>query len=117
MGSRPKIPIDIVSIRRAFSEGQVEWRQHAIVRLLERNISREDVAKIVEKGEIREQYHPRGRLPSCLIFGNVEDKVHHVVIAWNDLEKMAYVVTVYTPNLKHFEEDLKTRRKRETTRD
>jgi len=76
------VPIDIASIRHAFSEGQVEWRQHALVRLLERNISMEDV-----------------------------------VIAWNELEKMAYVVTVYTPDLKHFEEDLKTRRKRETTHD
>ena len=111
------MPIDIASIRHAFSEGQVEWRQHALVRLLERNISMEDVEKIVEKGDIIEQYHPSGGLPSCLIFGKVEDKVYHVVIAWNELEKMAYVVTVYTPNLKHFEEDLKTRRKRETTRD
>jgi len=111
------VPIDIASIRDAFSEGQVEWRQHALVRLLERNISREDIGKIVEKGEIIEEYHPSGGLPSCLIFGKVKGKVYHVVIGWNDLEKMAYVVTVYTPNLKHFEEDLKTRRKRETTRD
>ena len=111
------MPVDIVSIRRAFSEGQVEWRQHALVRLLERNISREDVAKIVEKGDIIEQYDPSGGLPSCLIFGKVKDKAYHVVIAWNELEKMAYVVTVYTPDLKHFQEDLKTRRKRETARD
>ena len=64
-----------------------------------------------------EQYHPPGGLPSCLIFGKVEDKVYHVVICWDELEKMAYIVTVYTPNLIHFEEDLKTRRKREATRD
>ena len=48
------MPIDIASIRHAFSEGQVEWRQHALVRLLERNISMEDVEKIVEKGDILE---------------------------------------------------------------
>ena len=116
MGSRPKIPIDIVSIRRAFSEGQVEWRQHAIVRLLERNISREDVAKIVEKGEIREQYHPRGRLPSCLIFGNVEDKVHHVVIAWNEMKRCVCYYCLHADFI-HLEEDLKTRRRGKIPRD
>jgi len=112
LGSRPKVPIDIVSIRRAFSEGQVEWRQHAIVRLLERNISREDVAKIVEKGEIREQYHPRGRLPSCLIFGNVEDKVHHVVIAWNEMKRVRMLL-LFTCRFYTFRRGFENSQKRE----
>ena len=60
--------MDITGIRRAFLEGRVEWREHTLIRPLERNISRDDIARVVEQGEIIEEYQAGQGLPSCLIY-------------------------------------------------
>jgi len=106
------MPLDIDEIRDAFFNGRVEWRQHALVRILERGISRADISHIVNEGEIIEEYTSQAGLPSCLIFGKVKEEVYHAVVGWNDQEKRAYVITVYRPDREHFEQDLKTRKKR-----
>ncbi len=49
----------IDGIRQSFQEGNIVWRQHAIVRMLERGISRGDVFEAVEDGRIIEQYERR----------------------------------------------------------
>jgi hypothetical protein len=49
--------------------------------------------------------------PSLLIDGRLKDDVLHVVVAFDDIESCCYVITAYKPDLEHFENDLKTRRK------
>ena len=49
----------IDGIRQSFQEGNIVWRQHALVRMLERGISRGDVFEAVEDGRIIEQYERR----------------------------------------------------------
>ena len=90
----------------------MEWRQHALIRLLERNISRNDIARVIERGEIIEEYQAGQGLPSCLIYGNLDKEAYHVVVAWDHTEREVYVITVYKLDLDHFEEDLRTRRDR-----
>ena len=41
-------------IRNVFLSGRVKWRVHALGRLLERGISRDDVSSVVGDGEIIE---------------------------------------------------------------
>lgn len=77
----------------------------------ERDISRQDVKKCIENGEIIEDYPEDFPHPSCLIFGHtVNNTVIHVV-AGKD-EKYIYIITAYFPNLEKFESDLKTRKGR-----
>ncbi len=42
----------IEGIRQSFQEGDIVWRQHALVRMLERGISRGDVFEAVRNGRI-----------------------------------------------------------------
>lgn len=75
------------------------------------DISRADVKKCIENGEIIEDYPEDFPHPSCLIFGyNVNNKVIHVVVG-KDSEYI-YIITAYIPNTTKFEDDLKTRKGR-----
>ena len=47
---------------------------------------------------------------SCLIFGySINGKILHIVAGCDNMK--IYVITVYYPDTKKFEDDLKTRRK------
>jgi len=100
----------IDSIRSAFRVGQVTWRLHALQRMLERNISRADVARAIENGEIIETYPDGKPFPAGLCLGFSAERPIHVVLAWDAEAQAVYVVTVYEPDLDHFGPDFKSRR-------
>ena len=49
--------------------------------------------------------------PSALFFGWAEGKPLHGVVALDETNEWAYVITAYEPDLEHFEADYRTRRK------
>lgn len=98
------------AIRSAFKMGRVKWRLHALSRILERSITRDMVFELVLKGEIIETYSADKPFPSYLVFGVTAERALHAVIAVDRESGIAYVVTVYEPDLEHFEADFKTRR-------
>jgi hypothetical protein len=76
--------------------------------MLERNIGRADVGSAVACGEVIETY-PVGRpFPACLILGFAGSKPIHVVVGWDGGTETAYVITVYEPDLEHFEAGFRT---------
>jgi hypothetical protein len=77
--------------------------------MLERNISRNEVKEVISLGEIIEEYPNDYPLPSGLMFYN-DIKPLHVVLSYNETNKMTYIITAYKPDLNHFEADFKTRR-------
>jgi hypothetical protein len=79
-------------------------------RLLERGISRGEVFRAMEHGEIIESYRHSEPFPSCLLL-RVEEQPLHVVAALDRELRTCHVVTVYRPDAQHFEADFKTRRK------
>jgi len=103
----------IEAIQSAFASGRVKWRLHALQRMLERNIGRADVARAIGCGEVIETYPVGKPFPACLILGLAGNKPIHAVIGWDAEIETAYVVTVYEPDLEHFEADFKTRRIKE----
>lgn len=102
--------LDISLLREAVAEGRVQWHRHALERLFERGISRAEVLRAMEHGEIIERYRERQPLPSCLIL-RVEEQPLHVVAATDPVSRVCHVVTVYRPDALHFEADFKTRRR------
>lgn len=98
-------------IRTACSEGRVQWRNHALERMMERGISRKQVKETLLQGEMIASYQDDNPFPSLLLDGRLGDDVLHVVVAFDEAESYCYVITAYTPDLEHFENDLKTRRK------
>lgn len=103
----------IEAIRSAFASGQVKWRLHALQRMLERNIGRVDVSQALARGEVIETYPVGKPFPACLIVGHAGNRPIHAVISWDAGTETAYVITVYEPDLEHFEADFKTRRVKE----
>jgi hypothetical protein len=100
----------IEKIRNAVKNKRRFWRIHASEKLLEYGILRNEIYNIILNGEVIKDYPEDPHNPSCLIFGKLRNEPIHVVCAYND-EDIAIIVTVYKPDLKHFEPDFKTRRK------
>lgn len=100
--------IDI--LQKYCGQSKVKWYKHALERMQERDISREDVKNCIMHGEIIEDYPDDFPHPSCLIFGyTMQNKVIHTVVSLGNEE--IGVITAYFPNIIKFENDLKTRRK------
>jgi len=98
-------------IQAACAEGRVQWRSHALERMMERGITRQRVKQVLMEGEVIASYLDDSPFPSLLLDGRLEDDVLHVVVAFDDGESYCYIITAYRPDIEHFENDLKTRRK------
>ena len=86
--------MDVKKIRKA-SRRELYFTQHALEKMIERNISEVEVEEVLGSGEIIEEY-PRDKYgPSCLIFGfRRGGKALHVLVSYSE---PLWVVTVYEP--------------------
>ena len=101
---------DLAALRDAVAMGRIRWQLHALERMLERSISREEVVGAILKGQVIEPYLTDRPLPSCLLLHMGQQPLH--VVAAVDVEAgIGYVITAYRPDLEHFEADYKTRRR------
>jgi hypothetical protein len=89
----------------------IEFRVHAVRRMFERGISKQDVELVLETGEVITSYPDDTPYPSRLVLGVVNGRALHVVVAINEQENMDIVITVYEPNVDVWESDFKRRRK------
>ena len=87
---------------------QFVWRKHALERMMERAITRDEVIHCAYNGEIIESYPDDYPYASCLVF-ELRTEPLHIVMALNNEE--CYIITAYRPNLNEFENDFKTRKK------
>ena len=74
----------------------------------ERRITSDEVIGCIQSGEIIEEYPDDRPLPSCLVFGTVENRNLHTVLG-SDTEYIS-VITAYEPDPEEWESDLKTRK-------
>lgn len=109
--------MEINELRKALDVGlPVEYSAHCQKRMLERDISREDIKRCIYYGEIIETYPLadgnicEDSLPSCLILGYrlVDNKAVHIVVGFNG--KRMLIISACYPNTKHWFSDNKTRR-------
>lgn len=100
---------DIETIRSYVREGSVVWRDHAMKRLRERKITRDDVRSAIYNGEIIEDRPDDIPTPCCLIFGsNVKGRYLHVICGV--LDDMVFIISAYYPDPDRWESDLMTRK-------
>ena len=102
---------DPQAVKLAINDGNIEWHRHALERMMERGISRSEVKKVLLTGEVIEEYPSDYPFPSLLVLGKPEGKPLHVVVAFDKERKLLYIVTAYSPDVLHFLDDYKTRRK------
>ncbi len=103
---------DVQSFRRNIEKGHVRWQRHALERIFQRGIKREDVFKVLRKGEIIEEYLDDKPWPSVLFLGWVDGQPFHVVAAYSPQLQEVAIITVYEPSLNYFENDFRTRRRK-----
>jgi len=83
--------------------------KHARHRLVERDISIDNVQFAIRHGEIIKQYNDDKPFPSCLILGKIEsNKPIHVVVSTDN--EYLYIITAYYPDSNEWDANLKTRK-------
>lgn len=85
------------------------FRVHAIQKMFERGISRDDVRLVVENGEVIREYPDDTPFPSRLILGWREKRPIHVVAA-NDDDDQTIIITAYEPDPAIWEPDFKKKK-------
>jgi len=88
------------------------FRVHAIQRMFQRRISKEEVRQVVATGETIETYPTDKPFPSRLILGWSGSRPIHVVAADDASVQETIIVTVYQPDLEEWESGFKRRTRR-----
>ncbi len=91
---------------------RLSWQKHALIRMLERDIYKEEVKKTLLDGDVIEEYFGDKPYPSFLILRiNEENKPLHVVASIDKQKPWCYIITAYRPDKTHFEDNFINRRK------
>lgn len=99
-------------IRKLAKSRKLEWKKHALKRLLERGITRQAVFNALNKCEIIESYIKDNPLPSFLLLGYDGAEPLHILVALDEENDLLWVITVYKPTSDEWENEFKTRRNR-----
>ena len=86
------------------------FRVHAIRRMIQRGISAEDIHRVMDSGEVIEEYPEDDPYPSRLMLGWIGSRPLHVAAADNRDDLETVVITVYDPDPAQWEPDFRTRR-------
>jgi hypothetical protein len=100
-------------IKEAVKLKNIKYRDHALERMMQRSILRSEVQKAILEGKIIEKYNDDFPFPSVLIAYIKTSKPLHIVLSYDDVNNICYIITAYIPNTNHFEDDLITRKKDE----
>jgi len=84
------------------------YRVHAVRRMAERDIREEDVAHVVSRGKVIENYPDDKPYPSCLLLGWLNGRPIHVVSATTEHEII--IITVYEPDPARWQPDFEKRK-------
>lgn len=83
-------------------------KDHAVMRMINRNILSSDVNEILHSCEVIERYPDDFPFPSKLVFKIVNGRPLHI---FSKDQNLGIVITVYEVDIEHFEADFKTRKK------
>ncbi|AEM78214.1 DUF4258 domain-containing protein [Thermoanaerobacter wiegelii] len=87
--------LDIKTIKKLILKGQWFLSEHALDRLIERNLRISDVLVSILNGEIIETYPEDPRGYSCLVLGRKDELFIHTVCGF--IKDNLVIITVYIP--------------------
>lgn len=105
-----ELPFTVTDLAEAIAAERYQWQAHAVRRALQRGLGDDDVHGAIRAGSIIESYPDDEPLPSALVLGYNGNVPVHIVVAYDVLERMLFIITVYVPDREHFEADHRTRR-------
>ena len=85
--------------------------RHAIIRTLERDISEMDIADALTYGRLVEDYPNDMPYPSRLLYHCCKDRHLHIVAAYDKVNGLEIIVTVYEPSTEEWEIGFMQRKK------
>ena len=106
---RPNLNPWLEALRQAVRNGRIEYKRHALERLLERGIRLDEIETTLLQGEVIEFYPDAYPLPACLML-YIGSQPLHVVAAFDRQSDVCHVITVYQPSQEKFKPDWKTRK-------
>ena len=98
-------------IDEALAAGSIRWREHRIDRMRERGLRVADLVDLLRHGDLIEQDPGRRPFPTAVLRGHVGTRALHVVVGWQPAGAVLHVITVYDPDLAHFEAGMSRRRR------
>lgn len=102
----------LVQIQQCVEENKISLKKHALVRMVERHISTEDLLNGLKSCLVIEEYPKDRPLPSYLVLGFSGNKPIHAVIAVEN-RTMVWVITVYVPSEEKWKDNYRIRRKKQ----
>ena len=101
--------MNIEFLKELVKSQKIRWTNHMVIRLLQRNISQEDIENAILNGEIIEEYENDYPYPSCLVYGiSLNNNIIHIVCGVNDDE--LWIITAYYPDKEKWDNSLKIRK-------
>ncbi len=103
--------LNIEALQKLCDDKSVIWSAHALKRLQERGIYRDDVFNAIHTGKIIEQYPDSYPYPACLVLGvSTNNEYLHIVAGCNG--NVVCIVTAYFLDSDKFESDSQTRKEK-----
>ncbi|MCH8156485.1 MAG: DUF4258 domain-containing protein [Nitrospinae bacterium] len=90
---------------------RIVFARHALTQIFKRSISIDEVEAVISHYEIVAEYPDDTPFPSRLVLGFVEQKPLHVVLGYDEKDKIGYVVTAYRPDSSQWEPSFIRKRK------
>ncbi len=104
-----ELSIDL--LQKLCKDNAILWTTHALRRLQERNIYREDIINVINNGIIIEQYPDSYPNPACLVLGvSLNNEYLHIVVGCDG--NYISIVTAYFPTTDKFNSDFETRKEK-----
>ena len=86
----------IEEIFKIIENKEYRFSDHAVKRMIERNVSRAEIEESIYNGRIIEEYPEDKYSPSCLIYGQTNKKRDlHIHLS---IPPMIVIITVYEPS-------------------
>lgn len=86
------------------------FSSHAIQQMFFRRISKDEVKRVINYGEVIEEKLDDNPFPSYLMFYFVNGKPLHVVFSYDKATDTGYVVTAYIPDSNLWTDNFRKRR-------
>jgi len=102
--------LNLEVLRQAIREGRLEWRKHVLQKLVERGVAQSAVLEVLTSGERIRDYAEDRPFPSALFLGYIGGKPLHAVVACDEANRRAFIITAYEPSLEVFDADYRTKR-------
>ncbi|HQT24963.1 DUF4258 domain-containing protein [Daejeonella sp.] len=90
---------------------EVLYSDHAVAQMFKRDIEIKDIRYVIEYGEAINRYPDDKPYPSFLLFGFVQKRPIHVVIARDAENERCIIITAYEPDNVIWDADFRTKKK------